>query len=62
MNVALSFLFQKADMEEMTIWEQHTVTLSKVSSEFECLIRFSHTFIELCTGVSENVTLGVEFP
>uniref|UniRef100_A0A672SZL7 Tight junction protein 3 n=1 Tax=Sinocyclocheilus grahami TaxID=75366 RepID=A0A672SZL7_SINGR len=31
MNVAVSFSFQKADMEEMTIWEQHTVTLSKDS-------------------------------
>lgn len=28
----------------------------------EGLICFSHTFIELCTGVSENVTPGVEFP
>uniref|UniRef100_A0A8C1WGP1 Tight junction protein 3 n=1 Tax=Cyprinus carpio TaxID=7962 RepID=A0A8C1WGP1_CYPCA len=28
-NVTPSFSFQKAVMEEMTIWEQHTVTLSK---------------------------------
>ncbi len=28
----------------------------------EGLIRFRHTFIELCTGVSENMTPGVEFP
>lgn len=30
-NVNTSLSFQKTDMEEMTIWEQHTVTLSKVS-------------------------------
>lgn len=27
------FVFQKTDMEEMTIWEQYTVTLIKVSLE-----------------------------